>query len=269
MSIFEEKKKGDFKEKLKGYSYVISRKGDERLKKVYSLYLKLFTLTEERESYEGFESVLELMDKEFLFDTYGKWEEGWIVLEDPDSGIVIGALNFDNFSTPGHILSNYSISGTCHIIYLFVHPSFRKLGVGKILLDLLYSRAEGFSQSKNVIYFCEQNNPELMDKSSYSKDKIGSEIDPKERLKWWENRGYHVLDFRYVQPSLEKGKKPCKWLTLNVRSEDRSCIPSEIIIEHLKRFFEISIFKGKDATNDETFAMQIEELMKKKEIKII
>ncbi len=223
----------------------------KEFKFIYNLYKKVFTLPEEQESYEGFEEVLGFNKDAKLLKKFGFFEEAWIYAKDPDTKKILGAVNFSTYQMPNSIKKKYNLDGTNHTIYLFVKPEYRKIGLGKRLLEIMtnYSKLrlegkktlEGKSDKKLYI-MCEQNAPEMMTLNEYLADNLNARIDQCDRLMWWHKIGYRRLGFRYIQPALNKNLDPCTNLTLNILTEKKSNIPSIVVLEHLKRFFEILVF---------------------------
>ena len=102
-----------------------------------------------------------------------------------------------------------------------------------------------------VLFFIEENNPKKMSiRLKVNDEKCG--ISEKQRVLWWENHGFRKLDFKYVQLPLNAGKNACTYLMLAVKTK-KFKIPSEIIKEHLERYFSISVLKGRDAMKNYYF----------------
>ena len=263
----------NFLDKLQ-YNILNTPKSKE-FKSIYNLYKKIFTLPEEQESYEGFEEVLGFNQDAKLRKKFGFFEEAWIYAQDPDTEKIIGAVNFSTYQMPKSIKRKYNLDGTNHTIYLFVKPEYRKIGLGKRLLEIMinYSklRLEGKktltgTSNKKLYIICEQNAPEMMTLNEYIKDNLNARIDQCDRLIWWHKIGYRRLGFRYLQPALNKSLDPCTSLTLNIYIKSKKNIPSIVVLEHLKRFFEISVLKKQDITKDESYKLQYAELTSVKSI---
>jgi len=240
---------------------IINRPGCKDFQELYDFYSTFFTLPNESETFEGFTRALELNKDEYLIQLYGRFEETWIYLRSPIDNKIIAGINFSTYMLPEQIASRNNIGGTCHVIYLFVKVEYRSLGIARFL----HSEAENYSlrfcDNKGPIWMiCEQNAPELMTYEEYLHDNLNALIDQCERLKWWDNLGYKRLNFNYIQPPLNPEMDYCHNLTLNIRSEGQSEIPSEVIAEHLQRFFSIAVFKGRDANSDPVTNNQLEML---------
>ena len=263
----------NFLDKLQ-YNLLTAPKSKE-FRLIYNLYKKIFTLPEERESYEGFEEVLGFNRDAKLRKKFGFFEEAWIYAKDPDTKKIIGAVNFSTYQMPNSIKKKYNLDGTNHTIYLFVKPEYRKIGLGKRLLEIMTnyskSRLEGKKtlngkSDKRLYIMCEQNAPEMMTLNEYIADNLNARIDQCDRLMWWHKIGYRRLGFRYIQPALNKDLDPCTNLTLNICTESKANVPSIIVLEHLRRFFEISVLKKQDITKDKSYKLQYAELTSIKSI---
>jgi hypothetical protein len=123
--------------------------------------------------------------------------------------------------------------------------------------------------NKSVLFFCEQNSPELMTLEEYLIDNVHAKIDQCDRLQWWTNRGYQKLGFEYIQPALREDTEPCYILTLNVKAGDCSVMPGNVVLTHLHRFFKTSIFKGDDPSADESYTKQKEYLEQHPQVALV
>ena len=241
---------------------VINRPGDFLFPELYDLYSRVFTLPDETETYEGFEATLRLNTDPLLMERFGAHEETWLYLRDPFSKTIIAGVDFSTYFLPGLLRKAHGFAATNHIIYIFVRPEYRSFGLANHLLRLTEEYALNFSGQRGpVLFFCEQNAPELMTAEEYFMDNLNALIDQCERLKWWDRLGYKRLNFNYIQPPLNPGMEPCLNLTLNVRAGDIKEVPSELVREHLERFFGIAVFKGRDASGDPFYERQMQWLM--------
>lgn len=254
---------------------LIDSPGDANLSRFYWLYETIFTLPEERESFEGFEQVFGFNRDTRLLKRFGFFHESAICASDPASGQLVAAVSVVTYEMPMAVRAATGVDGTGHVVYLFVRPDFRMLGIASRLMrvmkrycnnlllgrrgmDALMSPA---GVEKKIYYLCEQNAPEKMTAAEYLADGTHAGIDQCDRLVWWLDQGYRRLDFRYVQPPLDAATGPCTNLTLNAEVEpDRQSLPSALVQAHLERFFSISVLKGSDATADATYSAMIGEL---------
>ncbi|HSO86600.1 MAG TPA: GNAT family N-acetyltransferase [Draconibacterium sp.] len=250
----------DYNEFIKSIEYhLIERSGDPNFQTFYNVYDKIFTIEEEKESYSGFEEVLDFNFDQSLQKKFGPFKEVLLYCTTPDDEDVIGGINFATYYYPNLFDKSF---GTSHIFYLFVKPEYRSFNLGTELIQ----KAENFSKSllfewinKNnhhvdfpeieLIVFCEQNYPEKMTLLQYWKDNMNSLTDQCDRLKWWNKRGFRRLNMNYVQPALNIENEPCLYLSLNAKTGLQG-IPSFIVLEHIKRIFSISVLKGRDIEDD-------------------
>jgi len=224
---------------------IISSPGSANFKKIYNLYSKVFVLKSQRESFRGFEKILGFNSNKKLLGKYGEFEETWIGFF--HKGKVVGAINFSTYSMPSEIYKKYGVKGTSQIIYIFVDGKYREHGIGSELLKEAENYSKSFVDGK-VVVFCEDNNPLLMTIKEYFDDNKIVGFDQCDRLIWWANHGYKRIDFDYVQPPLNQRAEICHILSLSVKFSAKE-ISSEIVLEHLRRFFELSILKEKNLRN--------------------
>jgi hypothetical protein len=122
---------------------------------------------------------------------------------------------------------------------------------------------------------CEQNNPSRMSAEQLQEDFEAGGIVPAARLKWWQKKGYRRLDFRYEQPPLYPGADPCTYLDYYARVSDESrsgidSTASAILLEHLRRFFFVSVGKfAFDMSNNSQWLQQKRELESRSEIPLV
>lgn len=236
---------------------IINRPGHPDFPELYDFYASFFTLPYETETFDGFEATLKLNADPVSFERFGPHEETWLYLREPVKGQIIAGVGFSTYVLPGNIQKAHGYRGTSHIIYIFVKPEYRSLGIATYLLEITEDNARTFCGGGEVLFFCEQNAPELMTAEEYFHDNLNALIDQCERLKWWDRLGYKRLNFNYVQPPLNPGMAPCAYLTFNVRAAGVPSIPGVLVKAHLEKFFLITVFKCREATGDEDFERQM------------
>lgn len=254
---------------------LIDDAGDPNLRRFYALYEKIFTLEDERESYDGFDEVFGFNRDSRLLAKFGFFNESAICVSDAESGELVAATNFTIYELPAQVRDATGIDGTGHVVYLFVRPDFRMLGVASRLLRVMKRYCQNLLHGKRgadallsppaagrrILHLCEQNAPEQMTLAEYIEDNRHARIDQCERLVWWHNQGYRRLDFRYIQPPLDDTKAPCTNLTLNLEVDAGvDSVPTALVRAHLERFLSISVLKGADATQDRSYTAMIDEL---------
>jgi len=221
----------------------------------YDLYRKVFTLAEEREPLEGFEAVLALNADSEVQSAYGPFCEQISFLRDPATGQAVGATNQVLYAYSHADVELYGYAASCQLNYICVDSALRGMGIAAVLLKMLeqklhnYAARHGYSGA-HVFITCEQNNPHRMNEEQLEEDLRSALIDPQARLDWWRRRGYRKLDFPYVQPPLSADVEPCNYLdyyirTLPVELNDARFLPSPLLLEHLRRFFFVSVGKLK------------------------
>lgn len=243
--------------------HFINRKDDQHFSGLYDFYSTFFCLPDETETLDGFEKVLDLNTDKNLLEKYGKFEEAWFYLRTKENNEMVAGVNFATYFANTDLRRKQDFCGTVHVTYIFVKNEYRNLGLANYLLELVYEYSRKFmGEAGSIVYFCEQNAPEMMSATEYFEDNLCALVDQCDRLIWWDKRGYKRLDFNYVQPPLNPGQNPFNNLTLNVKSPFRSEIIGAIVAFHLERFFAIAVLKGSDPINDATFVEQMKELEK-------
>lgn len=144
---------------------------------------------DERETYEQIESYLRLKE----FGWYENNNYHVIVMVDEDDNPIGGSIS-DYLNKPN--------AGV--IEYIVIKPEYRRKGCGRRLLELteraLHDDAD--RSQKQPLYWiaAEVDDPFATKRPSHA-------IDPFEVARIWHKWGYRVLDFPYIQPSLDKDNK--------------------------------------------------------------
>lgn len=236
---------------------IISSPKDKKLKNFYKIYSSIFTLPEDKTTFKGFQQVLILNGNKKLRKKYGFFKEQIIYLEEDKK--IIAAINFAVYSISENLKKRFHVNATCHINYIFVDKKYRKKGLGKKLLNLVEKEAKKLIKNNKIYYFIEINNPSKMCKKEIVLDEKNSGINGNKRIHWWREQGFKRLVFNYLPPPLNKHKKPNTELNLNIKTNTHK-ISSEVISEHLYKFFNLSIFEGNYVDDKNYFLKQKEEL---------
>lgn len=231
----------------------IDRPDDPRLAAFYDLYQAVFPLDEEREPIDGFKTVLALNGDEAAQKGFGPFYEPVLVLTEPNSDVPVAAANLSIYTYAG-AHAEHGFQGSCQLHFLLVREDLRGLGIAAELLTaveaMLGELAARDTGKRDVRTFmtCEQNNPQRMDASQIEADARAALIHPTARMNWWRKRQFRQLDLDYVQPPLNAGQKSCDYLDYYARatnnsSAELSALPSGIVLEHIRRFFFVSVGK--------------------------
>jgi len=242
------------------------RTGDDALiEKFYELYSAVFTLEEEREPIEGFRTVLDLNSDARVVRDFGPLREQVTVAQDA-SGRVVGAANYILYAHDEEAVRRFGFGVSSQLNFLCVDQNHRGAGIAQFLLDELYRKVGLYAaeQSRPDAGFvtCEQNNPARMTPEQLKDDMAAALIDPYERMRWWRGRGFARLAFDYCQPALNPGQEPCDYIDFFVRfvgsgPAARSGLPAPLLIEHLRRYFFVSVGKfEQDMSRDPTWVSQ-------------
>ena len=199
-----------------------------RFLELYFLYRSIFTDKNEAENFDGINAGLELNSNKQLQKQYGKFKECWVAaIED---GKVIGGINYTVFKIPSLDIT------TAHINYLFTLKEYRGKGIGTSLVNHI-------KETSNPKYiFCEQNDPEKMSPEEIQEHLKSSGISAEARNEWWAMRGFVKLNFTYIQPPLTEDDDFATGMFL---SSCPATTDVKVVKEHLRRFFYISVLKGR------------------------
>ena len=155
---------------------------------------------DERETYEQIESYLRLKE----FGWYENNNYHVIVMLDEDEKPIGGSIS-DYFNKPN--------AGV--IEYIVIKPEYRRKGCGRRLLELteraLHDDADR-SQKRPLDWIAAE-----VDDPFATKRPLHA-IDPFEVARIWHKWGYRLLDFQYVQPSLDEDKNPVETLLLTAKT---------------------------------------------------
>jgi GNAT superfamily N-acetyltransferase len=224
----------------------------------YHEYARAFVLPDERESLAGFRVCLGLNGErgEALRKRFGSSVEHIGVLRDA-SGTIAAGMNFICFPMPA-LGPGLAQVMTVHSIYVFVTSDWRRRG----LLRRIYATMEGVARSAGaahglakdaaLVFIGEQNDPFRMTPAAFARDTGASGLDQFDRLAIWGRLGARVLTYPYVQPALSARSAPDTTLFLRVLFRDEGGageaprpLDARILREHLRRFFAITVLKGR------------------------
>src|SRR5690349_21398772 len=149
---------------------LIDGAGDPNLPRFYALYEQIFTLPDERESYDGFDEVFGFNHDERLLARFGFFNESAICPSDRQTGQLVAASNFASYALPTELRAATGVDGTGHVVYLFVRPDFRMLGIAARLMRVMKRYAQNVLQGRRgmdaitstpaagakVLHLCEQ-----------------------------------------------------------------------------------------------------------------
>lgn len=174
----------------------------EILQKAYALYASIFQIAEE---IAPLENVVQAMKSSNTStenqDGTTPSEESWIVACD-NQNRVLGAINSLN------IIATKHENDAQILIYIFIDPAFRSLGINEKLLEAAHQNAMDFfakyqRKPRPYIQFGEQNNPYNMTARDILVDTICTQSHLLDRRQFFQDyMGFSVLDYTYLQPPL-------------------------------------------------------------------
>ena len=222
----------------------------------YDEYTHAFVLPDERESLSGFRICLSLNGQkgDVLHKDFGPSREYVGVLRGPEGEVAAG-MNFICFPMPA--LGDVA---TVHSMYVFVTRAWRGRGLLRHVYQAMEHVARGYGAEHGIgtdtplIFFGEQNDPFRMTLDAFKRDTRASGLDQFDRIAIWRRLGARALIFPYVQPALSAGgaADPTLFLRVLFRDEVGQADPPSvrhldprILREHLRRFFGITVLKGR------------------------
>lgn len=211
-------------------------------------YDRAFVLPDEKEDEDGLRACLALNHGDAhaaLTARYGPFRELCLVAETPD-GATVGGANLIALPSRGGALV------TANLNYLFVDPAMRGRGhlrrlvtAIRTLLATLFERP-----AERVLVFIEQNDPFAMSEEAYDRDTRFTGLDQFDRLRMWSRLGARIVGFDYRQPALVEGGRPDDTLILSVLGAEDDALDAAVLRDHLRRFFGISVLKGRPLEDD-------------------
>lgn len=232
-------------------------------------YDRAFVLPEEKEDRDGFRACLALnhgAEHERLAADYGPFRELCLVAEDY-AGAPIGGANLlaTRFALPGA-----EPVVTVNLNYIYIDPERRGRGhLRELVRGVGQIAAAEFREPHEPLIFIEQNDPFRMSAEAYASDTEAAGIDQLDRLRIWARLGARILDFDYVQPALSAGQKPDETLLYALLGGFEGTVSAPLVAAHLRRFFGISVLKGRPLSEDPAAAAQLHALEQRKEIALL
>ena len=224
----------------------IATPGSSHLREFYELYRRVFTLEEERETIDGFAKVLAFNSDRKVQAAFGPFREQITVAIDPITSRIVGAANFVVYAYDAPFAA-LGYRASAQLNFLCVEEAYRGLGIAGFLLSDMYRELGLFAPdcAGRLFITCEQNNPDRMTPEQLEQDRQAAQIDPEARRAWWRRQGYLRLMFDYCQPPLRSGQAPCRYIDLFIKTlpDGAGDIPAPLLIEHLRRFFTVSVGK--------------------------
>ena len=141
------------------------------------------------------------------------------------------------------------------IEFLAVAPRLRRRGIGRALashVERRMARAASERAAQLTLVMAEINDPLVVPATS-------DNVDPFERLRFWDRLGYRRVDFRYVQPALSPAQAPVTTLLLAAKPVDEtlSCsVPSAKVVAFLEDYLVYAMRFEDPAASPEFRAMR-------------
>lgn len=256
-------------------------KNADLMTRMYDLYAQVFPLEEEREELE------KLLGMNQTKSTDAPSLEQWILLED-ETGKIVGARNVLNMSAVGNPGITHSVEGTQSLVYSFVDPKYRSLGLGEFTLDIAVNEGRKFiagtypgkmdPDSVDMIQVAEQNAPLKLSMEAMLVDTTGAKTDQFWRREYYEGLNFRELDFGYVQVPLvprDEGGEPGEGMNLIIRNASgtkstrgsapvMTDIPAAALEFYLRNYAQYVAAGGYDVLKDPTWAEQAAALAARK-----
>ena len=232
-------------------------------------YDRAFVLPEEKEDREGFRACLALNHgaaHERLAAEYGPFRELCVVADDA-SGAPVGGANL--------LAARFALPGaepvvTVNLNYVYIVPERRGRGHLRRLVRAAGALAAAeFRDPAEPLIFIEQNDPLRMSAEAYARDSEAAGIDQLDRLRIWARLGARILDFDYVQPALSPGQQPDETLLYALLGGFEGSVSAGLVAAHLRRFFGISVLKGRPLSEDQAATAQLRALERRDEVALL
>lgn len=224
----------------------------ETFRQFFDGYDRAFVLPDEKEGAPGFKAALDLNHGAAyatLADKYGPFREICFTFHDQQR--FVGGANL--FATAFRPHSGQALASS-NLNYIYVDRLMRGRGYFAAMVSglrrLVPDLFQFSSSSSQALMFVEQNDPFRLSQAQYQLDTQTSGVDQFDRLAIWAKAGALIVDHPYVQPRLSEEQSPDQTLTLSLIGEPGSGLSACVLLEHLRRFFAISVLKGSDPMED-------------------
>jgi hypothetical protein len=242
-------------------------------------YDQAFVLPDEKEELSGFRECLALnygKNHERLKGVFGPFREiVFIARNAQENGEpFVGGANFICFPIAcedhrEHILS-------VNLNYAFVLPMHRGKGLLRPLLkavDVIAQRVVALPRTaagnySSSLIFLELNDPVRLSEAEYALDSRHSGLDQMTRIALWTRLGAKIVDFDYVQPPLSAMQEPDSTLLYAVIGTPSRSLSPYLLREHLRRFFDLSVLKGRDPGMEPSARRQLDELQRRQDARL-
>lgn len=217
----------------------------------YREYDLAFVIAAEKETRAGFAACMALNHGARYADLsrrYGPFAEIVLVAHDPETGALAGGANFfaARFAGP-----DGAPVVTANLNYIYTPAAQRGRGYFRRLYEAMRELIVALlpvDDPRAPLVFAEQNDPFRATPESDAEDRR-SGMNPFTRLAIWSHLGARLLDFDYVQPSLDAGQPDYDGLVYCIIAPETTAIDSLLLAAHLERFFALSVLKGNPAPN--------------------
>jgi len=226
----------------------------------FSGYDRAFVLPNEKEMLDGFEECLGLnlgASYERLSGEYGAYCEVVFTVCASAEGSRRGGGNFIAYP-----VGREARTVAMNLNYLFVDREFRGDGLMRRMLGTLphivarFLRPATPTAVEHLVFF-EQNDPLRVTPEDYATDSCHAGLDQVDRLVIWDRMGARLLDFDYVQPALSDDQAPDDTLLYSVMGAHGNGLDACVLVEHLRKFFGISVLKGAPLSSSEDAVTQL------------
>ncbi len=282
------KAKADYTSRLK--TRVIdsadTAEAQDLMKRMYSLYERMFPIADEREDFAKLLRVLQDNGDKTAQAEGAPFKQQWIVVED-EKGEIVAARYISTFSAARDAEVQETVQGTQHLTYSFVDPKHRSFGLGDHTMKVAEDEGRKFiastfgpdvtPKSINLYQFCEQNAPLRMTPAQLLEDTCGAKTDQFWRRDYYEKMGFREIDYSYTQIPLrprDEGGEAVDFLDLLVRArpgslppesndnkKEFSSLPAKVVSFHVYNTAKRSFAAGQyDVDSDADWVKQAQDL---------
>ncbi|MBU0554659.1 MAG: hypothetical protein KKD64_00940 [Alphaproteobacteria bacterium] len=235
------------------------RAGNAVFDAFFAGYDRAFVLPNEKEDAAGFAACLALNHDETgarLAREHGPFAEVCLIARESGTTQFVGGANFIAMS----VRDEDGMCLSANLNYIYIDEGARGRGrLSAMLAAVRQAILEVMNGEGEPLVFIELNDPFAMSPQDYVRDTAFTGIDQLDRLRIWAKRGARVIDFPYIQPPLTPDAEPDESLIYGVLSAEAD-LPACTLLDHLRKFFAISVLKGAPLASVPSASAQIDAL---------
>jgi hypothetical protein len=236
------------------------RAGSEIFRIFFSGYDRAFVLPNEKEDEAGFKACLDLNHNATgatLARQYGPFVERCMIARDRITETFVGGANF----IAAIVRDEGRPRVAANLNYIYVDAGARGQGYFGTLVRAVRDTIAGSlpGVEGDPLIFLELNDPIRMSEQDYERDTAFTGLDQLDRLRIWARQGARIVDHDYAQPPLGADQQADLGLIYGLLT-DKPDLSACTLSAHLRRFFAISVLKGRAVHDSPVACAQLDEL---------